>query len=167
MRCHRLARQSNRDSCDKLVVAFSKQAERFGLPRVRSSRTDAFVYEGEKLVLPSKQVSVVDLRSFRIPDILSLPLIAAGITLAILVPGVNAVDHLAGALAAYLLFAAVGEIYFRSRGIDGLGLGDAKLFAGAGAWLGWQNLPIVLLVAATGGLIHALLRPKAEDPDRL
>ena len=107
-------------------------------------------------------ISVIDMKTLRIPDILSLPLIAAGLTMAFAVPGVSAIDHVAGALAAYLLFAGVGEVYFRSRGIDGLGLGDAKLFAGAGAWLGWQALPIVLLLATAGGLIQALLSTKAE-----
>lgn len=107
-------------------------------------------------------ISLVDLKTLRIPDILSLPLIAAGLTLAFAVPDVNTADHVIGALAAYMLFAGLGEIYFRSRGIDGLGLGDAKLFAGAGAWLGWQVLPIVLLLATAGGLIQAVLMTKAN-----
>lgn len=107
-------------------------------------------------------ISVVDLKTLRIPDILSLPLIAGGLSLAFVVPGVSVLNHVAGALAAYLLFAGLGEIYFRSRGVDGLGLGDAKLFAGAGAWLGWQNLPVVLLLATAGGLVQALLWSKVN-----
>ena len=107
-------------------------------------------------------ISVVDLKTLRIPDVLSLPLIAGGLSLAFVVPGVSVLNHVAGALAAYLLFAGLGEIYFRSRGVDGLGLGDAKLFAGAGAWLGWQNLPVVLLLATAGGLVQALLWSKVN-----
>ena len=106
-------------------------------------------------------ISVVDLKTLRIPDILSLPLIAAGLALAFSVPGVNSVDNVVGALSAYVLFAGLGEIYFRSRGIDGLGLGDAKLFAGVGAWLGWQALPMVLLFATVGCLIGNLAFAKA------
>jgi leader peptidase (prepilin peptidase) / N-methyltransferase len=112
-------------------------------------------------------ISVVDLKTLRIPDLLSLPLIAAGLALAFAVPGVGAMDHLAGALGAYILFAGLGEVYFRSRGIDGLGLGDAKLFAAAGAWLGWQNLPMVLLIATAGGLIYALLRASQDKATRI
>jgi leader peptidase (prepilin peptidase) / N-methyltransferase len=112
-------------------------------------------------------ISVIDLKTLRIPDLLSLPLIAAGLTLAVAAPGVDAKDHLAGALGAYILFAGLGEVYFRSRGIDGLGLGDAKLFAAAGAWLGWQNLPIVLLIATAGGLIYALLRSGLNQTARI
>lgn len=102
-------------------------------------------------------ISVIDFRTFRIPDVLSLPLIVAGLALALIVPNVYPVDHLIGAIAGFALFAGIGEVYFRARNIDGLGLGDAKLFAAAGAWLGWQNLPMVLLIAALGGLAQALL----------
>ena len=47
-------------------------------------------------------------------------------------------------------------LYSRLRGRDGLGLGDAKLFAASGAWLGLEGLPAVLLVAC-GAAIVALL----------
>ncbi len=101
-------------------------------------------------------VAVIDLRSFRIPDVLSLPLIAAGLLLAPPLRGGALADHLIGAAVAYALFAAIGAVHFRRRGVEGLGLGDAKLFAAGGAWLGWQALPALLLVAALGGLAFAL-----------
>jgi leader peptidase (prepilin peptidase)/N-methyltransferase len=47
--------------------------------------------------------------------------------------------------------------YKRLRKRDGLGGGDWKLFAAGGAWLGWQLLPQLLLVAALGGLAAALV----------
>ena len=125
------------------------------------------------LTLTLAVISVVDFRTFRIPDALSIPLIVAGLSLAIglslagTVPQVYPADYFIGAIAAYVLFAAIGESYFRLRGIDGLGLGDAKLFAAAGAWLGWQNLPMVLLIAAFGGLIQALFMQKAHRANRL
>ena len=102
-------------------------------------------------------ISFIDIKSLRIPDKLSLPLIAMGLALAVITSRTAALDHAIGAAAAFLLFAGLGEFFFRLRGIDGLGLGDAKLFAAAGAWLGWQNLPLVLLLASFGGLIQALL----------
>lgn len=112
------------------------------------------------LTLTLGVISAIDLRTFRIPDVLSLPLIGAGLALAVTVPDVYPTDHLIGAIAAFALFAGLGELYFRARNVDGLGLGDAKLFAAAGAWLGWQNLPIVLLIATLGGLAQALLTRK-------
>jgi leader peptidase (prepilin peptidase)/N-methyltransferase len=101
-------------------------------------------------------IAVIDLRSFRIPDVLSLPLIAAGLVLAWVQPLMPFWHHLIGAAVGFALLAGVGEWYFRQQGVDGLGLGDAKLFAAAGAWLGWQALPAVLLIAALGGLGFAL-----------
>ncbi len=48
--------------------------------------------------------------------------------------------------------------YRQLRGRDGLGLGDAKLLAAAGAWLGVESLPWLLLIAALLGLAMALVR---------
>lgn len=107
-------------------------------------------------------IAVIDLRHFRIPDSLSLPLIAAGLILALCLPGVPIADHLIGAGGGFLLLAGIGELYFRRRGVDGLGLGDAKLFAAAGAWLGGTSLPLVMLIAAVGGLMQAFLCGKFE-----
>ncbi|HVX58009.1 MAG TPA: A24 family peptidase, partial [Candidatus Saccharimonadales bacterium] len=41
---------------------------------------------------------------------------------------------------------------------EGIGLGDAKLLAAAGAWVGWEGLPSVVLLAALGGLLFVLGR---------
>jgi leader peptidase (prepilin peptidase) / N-methyltransferase len=103
-------------------------------------------------------IAIIDLRTFRIPDLLSLPLIAVGLLQAYAMSVLPFWHHAVGAMAGFAILAAVGEWYFRHRGIDGLGLGDAKLFAAAGAWLGWQSLPMVLMIAALGGLAFALLR---------
>ncbi|MFN3973340.1 MAG: prepilin peptidase [Gemmobacter sp.] len=101
-------------------------------------------------------IAWTDSRSFRIPDLLSIPLIVGGLGLSMLLPDLGALHHVAGAVGAYLLFSFIGAFHFRRRGFDGLGLGDAKLFAAAGAWLGWQLLPLVLLIASVSGLCWAL-----------
>lgn len=120
------------------------------------------------LVAALVAIAVVDARSLRIPDRLSLPLIAAGLLVGPVVRGGAAADHVIGAVAGFALFALIGEVHFRRRGVEGLGLGDAKLFAAGGAWLGWQGLPSVLLLAALGGLALALAagrgRPLAFGP---
>jgi leader peptidase (prepilin peptidase) / N-methyltransferase len=103
-------------------------------------------------------IAVIDARTRRIPDLLSLPLIAAGLVVAYLTPLLPIHHHLIGAAVGFALFAAIGAWYFRRTGTDGLGLGDAKLFASAGAWLGWQALPMVLLIAALGGLAFAVIQ---------
>lgn len=114
------------------------------------------------LALVLAVVAIVDWRTFRIPDALSLPLLAAGFAGASarpdLFPAPGIGHHLIGALVAFLLFAALGEALYRRTGQEALGLGDAKLFAAAGAWLGWQSLPMVLLIASGAGLVFALAR---------
>ena len=106
-------------------------------------------------------IAVIDARTLRIPDSLSLPLIGLGLVMVATRDSAAMADHLIGAGAGFLVLAAIGEFHFRRRGTEGLGLGDAKLFGAAGAWLGWQALPQVLLIAAVGGLVHAVVRRKS------
>lgn len=101
-------------------------------------------------------VALIDFRTYRIPDWLSLPLVVIGLGWAAWSDPSSWQAHLLGAVGGYASLAAFGALYFRKFGRDGLGLGDAKLFAAAGAWLGWQALPMVLLIASAGGLIFAL-----------
>lgn len=103
-------------------------------------------------------IAVWDARTMRIPDFLSLPLIVVGFAAAWTVGALPLTDHLIGAGAGYTALALLALLYRRVRGRDGLGLGDAKLMAAAGAWLGWLALPSVLLVASFTGLGHALVR---------
>lgn len=106
----------------------------------------------------------IDARTLRIPDMLSLPLVGLGFGWSALRPDLWVPGHLIGAVAGYSALALIGEVYFRRRGIEGLGLGDAKLFAAAGAWLGWQALPQVLLIAALSGLVFAMVRRASGGP---
>lgn len=97
-------------------------------------------------------VCLTDLKTFRIPNMANLILLVSG-----LVWHALAIEYLLGALLGYVVFAALGEAFFRLRGEEGLGLGDAKLMAGAGAWLGAYALPSLMAIAATSALTYALL----------
>lgn len=105
----------------------------------------------------------IDARHRILPDPLNLPLIPSGLLVALLLSPALLPDHLIGAITGFLSLAAVAWIYRRLRGRDGLGLGDAKLFSAAGAWLGWQALPGVLLLAALAALTVALARSAFGD----
>ncbi len=103
-------------------------------------------------------LAAIDWRDLVLPDELTLPLIPAGIAVAYFIaPGLPA-EHLIGAVAGFAVFVAVRWVYQRLRGREGLGLGDAKLLAAAGAWVGWVGLPSVVLTAATAALAVALAR---------
>ena len=112
-------------------------------------------------------IAVIDVRTHRIPDAISLPLVAAGLTWAFWCGDRPWPAHLLGALGGYASLAGFGSLYFRLRGREGLGLGDAKLFAAAGAWLGWQRLPFILLVGSLGGLAYALLTRRNQAQAKL
>jgi len=86
-----------------------------------------------------------------------LPLIAAGLPVAWVGIGPPLEDRLIGAAAGFAALAAIGWAYERLRGREGLGGGDPKLFAAIGAWIGWQQLPLVLLGAGLLGLVSILL----------
>lgn len=101
-------------------------------------------------------LSWIDFKTYRLPNALTLPLIALGLLQAFAFK-MNIYDSLIGAAVGYLCFVAieVGFKYFRGK--DGLGRGDAKLLAAAGAWCGWANLPFVVLIASGTGLMMLLL----------
>ena len=98
----------------------------------------------------------IDIRCWLLPDVLTLPLVIAGLTAAAVFDPEQLVDRAAGAAIGYLLLLAIAVLYRRLRGRDGLGRGDAKLLAASGAWLGAGALPQVILFAAFPALIGAV-----------
>jgi len=103
-------------------------------------------------------LAVIDVLAFRLPDIVTAPLGLLGLVLAPRMLGTPLSDHLIGAAGGYAVFVGLALAYARLRGRDGLGLGDAKLLAVAGAWLGWESLPATVVLASAGGLAWAALR---------
>ena len=97
----------------------------------------------------------IDLRTWLLPDALTLPLVAAGLAAAVAFEPEGLTDRALGAIAGYLGLRAVGLLYSALRGREGLGHGDAKLLAAAGAWVGVRALPQVVLLAALAGLCAA------------
>jgi leader peptidase (prepilin peptidase)/N-methyltransferase len=99
----------------------------------------------------------IDAVSFRLPDMLTLPLLAAGLAQTFWLDREDLTDHALAAALGYTLLWLLNAAYRRWRGRDGLGLGDAKLLAAGGAWLGSAALPGALLAGAVAGLGFAAL----------
>ena len=93
-------------------------------------------------------LSAIDIRTRRLPDMLTLSGLVAGLVAAFVLDRLLFLDHLAGAALGYAVFVTVETAYRWIRKVDGLGRGDAKLLAAIGAWVGWQGLPSVVLVAS-------------------
>lgn len=121
-------------------------------------------------------LAAVDLGDLRLPNILTLPWIGMGLLLAALnlsqgtPPKFDRAAleaHGLGAAGGYLAFAGLAAAYRLLRGREGLGLGDAKLAAVAGAWLGWRILPAVVLVACGLSLLWIGIRFARQGRDAL
>jgi leader peptidase (prepilin peptidase)/N-methyltransferase len=96
-----------------------------------------------------------DIRWRILPDGLTLALLGAGIAAAALGPPGAFLDSAAGAAGGYAAFAALRASHCALRGAEGMGLGDCKLAAALGAWLGWAALPWVVLAASGAALAVA------------
>jgi leader peptidase (prepilin peptidase)/N-methyltransferase len=97
----------------------------------------------------------IDWEHMLLPDVLTLPLILAGLGATLLYDPAAIAEHAAAAAIGYLAFRGIEVGYRHLRGRDGLGQGDAKLVAAGGAWLGLAALPAVVFIAAVFGLVTA------------
>jgi leader peptidase (prepilin peptidase)/N-methyltransferase len=102
-------------------------------------------------------LALTDLQAFLLPDCLTLPLAVAGLIEAALSQPVALPDRLIGLVVGYSASALLAIVYRRLRGREGLGRGDWKLMAAIGAWVGWQELPAVVMLASAAALLGALL----------
>ena len=100
-------------------------------------------------------LSYIDLKTYRLPNPLTLLLVLTGLIYA-LVTGSEMINHVIGMCLGYVVFVLIEKGFKAVTGKDGLGRGDAKLFAGAGAWLGWMGLPLVALIASLSGIVMIL-----------
>ncbi|GHA92754.1 hypothetical protein GCM10009069_14730 [Algimonas arctica] len=116
------------------------------------------------LIVALIQLARIDWATHRLPNLITLPLLAAGLVWAF-----GTVDdfyiHLLGAALGYGVFWAVEVIYRLIRKRDGLGRGDAKLLAVGGAWCGAWALPIIVLIASLAALAYVL--PKSDRQCRI
>jgi len=99
-------------------------------------------------------LALIDWQDGILPDLLTLPLAAAGV----IAGGLGWQDALIGAAVGAGLLTGPALIYRFWRGRDGLGWGDVKLAAASGAWLGWTATPNLILAAAILGIAAVLLR---------
>ncbi len=109
-------------------------------------------------------VAWVDWRTHRIPNRLNATLLLSGLGVAGLTDEPGLAASAVGAVLGGAVLLAVALAFRRLRGHDGLGLGDVKFLAGAGAWTGWQGVGPVVFLAAAGALAIVGMRRWAGAP---
>ena len=113
--------------------------------------------------------TMIDYDTMLLPDQLTLPLLWLGLIINLSL-GYTPLDAaIIGAVAGYLLLWTTYWGFKLITGKEGMGYGDFKLLAALGAWLGWQMLPAILLIASVSGLAWALIQMllknmRREDP---
>ncbi len=108
----------------------------------------------------------IDLDHKLLPDKLNYPLLWLGLAASLAPVFVDARAAIIGALAGYLSLWAIFHGFRLATGKEGMGYGDFKLFAALGAWLGWQQLPLVILLAAGVGAAVGLTLIALKRADR-
>lgn len=102
-------------------------------------------------------LAVIDWRTQLLPDNITLPLLWLGLLTSISGIITDPVSAIVGAAAGYLVLWFIYQLFRLLTGKRGMGYGDFKLLAALGAWLGWQQLPVIVVIAATSGAIIGLL----------
>jgi leader peptidase (prepilin peptidase) / N-methyltransferase len=106
------------------------------------------LFTGTLLIL-----SFIDFDHKILPDVLTLPGIAAGWLVSFFPGGISCTDSLIGLMAGGGSLYLVATVYARITGREGLGGGDIKLLAMIGAWMGWQSLPLIVLMSSLSGAV--------------
>ncbi|MGB5721945.1 MAG: A24 family peptidase, partial [Woeseiaceae bacterium] len=112
------------------------------------------------LTLALVPISMIDADTQLIPDSIVLPLLWIGLLMSLFHPMVGTdtlfippKDAIVGAVAGYLSLWTVYQLFKLVTGKEGMGYGDFKLLAALGAWLGWQQLPQIILMSAVVGAV--------------
>ncbi len=105
------------------------------------------------LVAAMVALTCIDFDTQLLPDDLTLPLLWAGLLINLNGTFATLPNAVIGAAAGYLSLWLVYWLFKLATGKEGMGYGDFKLLAAIGAWLGWQLLPLVILLSSLVGAV--------------
>jgi leader peptidase (prepilin peptidase)/N-methyltransferase len=107
------------------------------------------------LVLTAMLVAMagIDFDHQLLPDNMTIPLLWCGILLSFWSLHTDLASSVTGAIAGYLALWSVYHLFRLLTGKEGMGYGDFKLLAALGAWMGWQMLPLVILLSSVVGAV--------------
>ncbi len=102
-------------------------------------------------------LAFIDADTTLLPDDITLPLLWLGLMVNVFGVFTTLQSAVIGAAAGYLILWSVFWVFKLITGKDGMGYGDFKLLAALGAWLGWQLLPVIILLSAAVGALVGIL----------
>ena len=106
-------------------------------------------------------LTILDWRHYWLPDNLVIAVAVTGlIGGGVLFGDPSLADRAIGGVTGFAALQLLRVAYSRVRGVEVMGAGDPKLLGAIGLWVGWQSLPLILLLASTFGLAHFLTRFK-------
>ncbi len=111
-------------------------------------------------------LAFIDLDTTLLPDDLTLPLLWLGLAFNLGSTYASLPDAVIGAIAGYLVLWSVYWLFKLVTGKEGMGYGDFKLLAAIGAWLGWQMLPVTLLLSSVVGAVVGIAMIVLVQHDR-
>ena len=98
-------------------------------------------------------LSGIDFDHQLLPDNITLPMLWLGLFLSLFNVFTDPISSIIGAIAGYLILWTIYQLFKLLTGKEGMGYGDFKLLALFGAWLGWQYLPLIILLSSLVGAI--------------
>ena len=98
-------------------------------------------------------LTMIDVDHQLLPDDITLPLMWLGLLFNLDSTYVSLQDAVIGAMAGYLVLWSIYWLFKLLTGKEGMGYGDFKLLAALGAWLGWQLLPVIILLSSLVGAV--------------
>jgi leader peptidase (prepilin peptidase)/N-methyltransferase len=98
-------------------------------------------------------LSFIDIDHQLLPDSITLPMLWLGLFLSLFSVYTDTHSSIIGAIAGYLSLWTVYQLFKLATGKEGMGYGDFKLLSLFGAWLGWQYLPLIILLSSLVGAI--------------
>lgn len=101
-------------------------------------------------------LSFIDFDQQLLPDSITLPVLWLGLFLSEFGIFTTPDSSIIGAIAGYLSLWLVYQVFKLATGKEGMGYGDFKLLALFGAWMGWQYLPLIVLLSSLTGAIFGV-----------
>jgi leader peptidase (prepilin peptidase) / N-methyltransferase len=111
-------------------------------------------------------LTMIDFDHQLLPDDITLPMLWLGLIINSFGLITSLQNALWGAVGGYMILWSVFWLFKLATGKDGLGYGDFKLLAALGAWMGWQSLPIIILLSSLVGALIGIILMMTQGRDK-